>query len=100
MLKQQKAENNLASENKTSILKQFRRIPGIGEKMAEDLWKLGYRSIGSLKNENPEIMYDKLCAYEGMKLDRCVLYVFRCAVYYSSEDSHDPVKLKWWNWKD
>ncbi|NIV18422.1 MAG: pathogenicity locus, partial [Woeseiaceae bacterium] len=28
------------------------------------------------------------------------LYVFRCAVYYASEEDHDPELLKWWNWTD
>ncbi|NMB56563.1 pathogenicity locus, partial [Candidatus Beckwithbacteria bacterium] len=31
--------------------------------------------------------------------DRCLLYVFRCAVYYA-KGGRDPEKLKWWNWKD
>jgi Pathogenicity locus len=29
-----------------------------------------------------------------------MLYIFRSAVYYASNDSHDPELLKWWNWKD
>lgn len=33
-------------------------------------------------------------------MDRCMLYVFRCAVYYASSEQHDPELLKWWNWKD
>jgi hypothetical protein len=33
-------------------------------------------------------------------VDRCMLNVFRCAVYYASNDIHDPELLKWWNWKD
>ena len=28
-----------------------------------------------------------------------MLYVFRCALYYASNDIHDPELLKWWNWK-
>jgi hypothetical protein len=36
----------------------------------------------------------------GQHVDRCVLYVFRCAVYFASESKHDPELLKWWNWKD
>jgi hypothetical protein len=35
-----------------------------------------------------------------MQIDPCVLYVFRCAVYYASHEVHDPDLLKWWNWKD
>ncbi|WP_394701143.1 helix-hairpin-helix domain-containing protein [uncultured Methanolobus sp.] len=35
-----------------------------------------------------------------MNLDRCMLYVFREAVYFASNEEHDPELLKWWNWKD
>jgi len=45
-------------------------------------------------------MYDRLCEIRNTKLDPCVLYVFRCAVYYAGNNVHDPEKLKWWNWKD
>jgi hypothetical protein len=34
----------------------------------------------------------------GGHVDKCVLYAFRCAVYYSSNSRHDPERLKWWNW--
>ena len=85
---------------KDKILKDLRQIPGIGKSMAEDLWDLGYRSVQDLKGENSEEMYIRLCAQRGMKLDRCVLYVFRCAVYFASNEIHDPELLKWWNWKD
>jgi hypothetical protein len=33
-------------------------------------------------------------------VDRCLLYVFRCAVYFASHKKHDPKLLLWWNWKD
>ncbi|NJM89920.1 MAG: hypothetical protein HC847_25010 [Hydrococcus sp. RU_2_2] len=36
----------------------------------------------------------------GQHIDRCVLYVFRCAVYYASNSVREPELLKWWNWKD
>ena len=38
--------------------------------------------------------------YAGVVQDRCLLYVFRCAVYYASAQKHEPEKLKWWNWKE
>jgi len=49
---------------------------------------------------DPEDLYLKLCDHKGAKVDRCVLYVFRCAVYYATETHHDPELHKWWNWKD
>ena len=45
-------------------------------------------------------MYQQLMDQVGHHVDRCVLYVFRCAVYFASNDRHDPKKLKWWTWKD
>ena len=87
-------------EEKKAALKELMRIPGVGEKISEDLWALGIRSIKDLKGRSPEKMYSKLCAISGTKVDRCMLYVLRCAVYYSSGKRHDPHLLKWWNWKD
>lgn len=75
-------------------------MPGVGRKIARDLIALGYRYPKDLRGQDPERMYKRLMMLEGHHVDRCMLYVFRCAVYYASNDVHDPVKLKWWNWKD
>jgi len=81
-------------------LKLFREIPGVGVSIAQDLVNLGYRKIEQLKSADPEKMYLALCDYQGVKVDRCMLYVFRLCHYYASHDIQDPEKLKWWNWKD
>jgi hypothetical protein len=75
-------------------------IPGIGPSMAQDLRDLGYFQVSDLRGEDPELMFKRLKLMHGIELDRCVLYVFRCAVYYASEPSHEPELLKWWVWKD
>jgi len=82
--------------------KLFRTIPGIGPRMAEDLWILNVRSLEELAERDPQEMYDSLCVLTGSKQDRCVLYVFRSAVYYAKTPPslRDPQKLLWWNWKD
>jgi len=85
---------------KKAALRELRQIPGVGESIAEDLWALGVRSKNDLKGKNPEKMYSNLCSLSGKKIDRCMLYVLRCAVYYASRKRHDPRLLKWWNWKD
>lgn len=77
----------------------FEEIPGIGVSLARDLAALGYVSVDGLRGENPATMYERLQLQAGARIDRCVLYVFRCAVYYA-EGGRDPEKLKWWNWKD
>lgn len=81
-------------------LKQFQTIPGVGKSIAQDFWNIGLRSLADLKGQDPQELYARLCQYQGMHVDRCVLYVFRCAVYYTSHKNHDPKLLKWWNWKD
>jgi len=75
-------------------------VPGIGPKMAADLRTLGILSVADLKGRDPEQLYRALEASVGCHIDRCVLYVFRCAVYYASSEERDPEKLKWWHWKD
>ena len=81
-------------------MKKLQRIPGIGEKMSRMLWDVGIHSIEKLKGQNPEMLYEKLMKTKGAQVDRCVLYIFRCAVYYASHTKHDPHLLKWWNWTD
>lgn len=81
-------------------LKELRTIPGVGKSIAQNLWQLGFRSVEDLAGRDPEELYKKLSARKGADIDRCLLYVMRCAVYYASHKRHDPEKLKWWNWKD
>lgn len=85
---------------KQAALKSLQLIPGVGKSIAVDLYDLGYSSPSALKSEDPEAMYHKLVALRGAHQDRCLLYVFRCGVYFVSHRQHDPAKLKWWNWKD
>lgn len=78
----------------------LQKIPWIGPSLARDLVDLGYRDPTELRGQDPEIMFSDLCELRGHRVDRCVLYTFRCAVYFINNDSHDPDLLKWWNWKD
>jgi len=68
--------------------------------MAQDLTDLGIDEVRDLRNRDPQEMYETLSDLRGAKMDRCVLYVFRCAVYFAEEPRHDPELLKWWNWTD
>ncbi len=81
-------------------MSELRKIPGVGKETEKDLLMLGYTTIESLKNADPEEMYERECLMKGCKIDRCQLYVYRCAVYYASEKNPESEKLKWWNWKD
>ena len=86
--------------NKEQQLKELQKIPGVGTSIAQDFWNIGIKSIASLRNKDPEQLYFKICSDHGCKVDRCMLYVCRCSLYFAENDVHDPEKLKWWNWKD
>lgn len=76
------------------------QIPGVGPSIAADLRELGFNDVADLRGADAERMYADLRERRGGHMDRCVLYVFRCAVYYAGHAEHDKDKLKWWNWKD
>lgn len=88
------------ADDKQAALRELRMIPGVGKVVAEDLWSLGIRRVRDLAGRDPQGLYDELRCRAGGKLDRCMLYTMRCAVYYAGNAVHDPEKLKWWNWKD
>lgn len=85
---------------KSQASDDIQSIPGVGPSLAQDLADFGYRRVTQLRGADPELMYQNLGALRGKHIDRCVLYVFRCAVYYAGSSMHDPELLKWWNWKD
>jgi hypothetical protein len=88
--------------DKSGIIKELTSIPGVGKSIANDLWNIGILKVSDLKNKDPEILYDLSNRYCGAVQDRCLLYVFRCAVYFAEtpENEQENEKLKWWNWKD
>ena len=78
------------------------QIPGVGKSIAKDLQNIGINSVSDLVNKDPWELYRHSNTFAGQTQDRCLLYVFRCAVYFAETESgqRDPEKLKWWNWKD
>lgn len=79
---------------------ELQRIPGIGKSIADDLRDIGIKKIADLQGKDPEKLFDKSNKFVGKVQDRCLLYTFRCAVYFAEHKTHDPKKLKWWNWMD
>ncbi len=88
----------MAKKNKES--ESLLSIPGIGKKIAQDLHIIGIHHVKDLIGQNPETLYKDLCSEYKNRIDPCLLYTFRCAVYYAENDKHDPALLKWWNWKN
>ncbi len=87
------------SIEKNIALKDLQRIPGVGKSIAQDFINIGINNVAQLEGKNPEQLYDQSNKFAGAVQDRCLLYVFRGAVYFASNTIHDPEKLKWWNWK-
>ena len=80
-------------------MSELRPIPGVGAQTEKDLQMLGYTTIASLRGADPEEMYQRECAMHGVQVDRCQLYVYRCAVYFAETEHPEPEKCKWWYWK-
>ena len=85
---------------KQEAISEIRTIPGVGPNIAQHLWDIGIRRVADLQDRDPQARYEASCRFEGVTIDRCLLYVYRCAVYYASRKRHDPDRLKWWNWTD
>ncbi len=75
-------------------------IPGVGPSIAGDLRQIGIERVTDLRGRDPEQLYAQSNRARGMVQDRCLLYVFRCAVYFASTARPKPALLKWWAWKD
>ncbi|MEE2908006.1 MAG: helix-hairpin-helix domain-containing protein [Planctomycetota bacterium] len=87
-------------EDSREAFKVFGSVPGVGKSLSVDLWELGMRSMDDLAKGDPEVMYEETKRLAGGSMDRCVLYVYRCAVAYAQNPEIDPELRKWWNWKD
>lgn len=82
-------------------IKQLQIIPGVGKSIARDLAGIGINRVEDLIGKVPEDLFDQSNRIAGVIQDRCLLYVFRCAVYFAETpaEERDKEKLKWWNWK-
>jgi predicted flap endonuclease-1-like 5' DNA nuclease len=71
------------SSERAAALKGLQRIPGVGPSIAQDLYEQGWRRVDELKTADPEALYERQCELQGGHVDRCWLYVARCAVYFA-----------------
>ena len=88
------------SFDKDISLRELQIIPGVGKSIANDLYNIGIRKVSDLRRKNPEKLYQLSNQHVGVTQDRCLLYVFRCAVYFAENPKPEKEKLNWWWWKD
>ena len=86
--------------SKANLMNDLKKIPGVGDRISIDFQRIGIHKTSDLEDRDPEELYQLLCDQKGTRIDRCMLYVLRCAVYYATAEPHDSELLKWWNWKD
>jgi predicted RecB family nuclease len=85
----------------SSSLADLMQIPGVGISLATDLQNIGILRVSDLVGKDAHELFAQSNHFAGQVQDRCVLYVFACAIYYAEtgESQRDPELLKWWNWK-
>jgi hypothetical protein len=84
------------SQLKTNL----KEIPGVGKAVERDLLKLGINKIDNLIGKNPDKLYKKLEKIEGRHIDKCMLYVLRCAIAYAHSENRLTFKMNCWYFKD
>ena len=58
---------------------------------------LGYPTLESLRDADPNDLYLCASAIEEQQLDKCVLYAFCYAVAYAKDPAPNPQQYRWWN---
>jgi nucleotidyltransferase/DNA polymerase involved in DNA repair len=79
----------MADKNDIRILMA---LPGVGKSIAHDLWNIGIHKVSDLSGQNADALYDLSNKFNGKVQDRCLLYVFRCAVYYANTPEKKQVR--------
>ena len=69
-------------------------LPNIGPAMARDLRLLGFEHPAQLAGQNPQVLYERLCALTGVRQDPCVLDVFVSVTRFIDGEEPRP----WWHY--
>ena len=52
---------------------ELRKIPNVGKQTEQDLIRMGYTTIQSLRGKSADELYAEECASRGCVVDRCQL---------------------------
>jgi len=84
--------------DREGVVDELKKLPGIGEKIAEEFWNIGIRSISDFKDADPDKFYAHYRANTESPI-RNMLPIFKMVVYYASNEVHDKEVLNWKSWK-
>jgi len=73
-------------------------LVSIGPAMLRDFDLLGIRSVAQLARQNPEKLYERLCAKTGQSVDICCLDAFSAAVAQARNPRLPAEQCNWWYW--
>lgn len=90
----------MTGEMQKNLLKELKKIPNIGPKLAADLLYLGVTSVEELKNSHPDALYYRLNVKLGYSMEPETLYRLRAAIYWISTTHPQEEKKQWWTWKE
>lgn len=78
--------------------RELEELVSVGPAMLRDFQMLGVRSVAQLARQEPQEMYDRLCALTGERQDPCVLDTFTAAVAQARDPELPPAQRQWWFW--
>jgi hypothetical protein len=67
-------------------------LPNVGPAVARKLGGLGITHPGELRGQDPDALFERLCALDGRRHDPCLLDTFVAAVSYADGGPAQP----WW----
>jgi hypothetical protein len=75
---------------------QLQTLPNVGPATAADLLRLGVTSIDDLSRREPQELYDRISAMDGVRHDPCVLDTYAAAIHAARTGDAVP----WWEFSD
>jgi nucleotidyltransferase/DNA polymerase involved in DNA repair len=81
-----------------SSQRRLEDLVSIGSAMLRDFDLLGIRNVAQLARQNPEKLYERLCAKTGQSVDICCLDVFSAAVAQARNPRLRGDQRNWWYW--
>jgi hypothetical protein len=67
-------------------------VPNVGPAVVRTLRRLGIEAPGDLAGQDPEELFERLCAIDGRRHDPCLLDTFVAAVSFADGGPPRP----WW----
>ena len=75
---------------------QLQTLPNVGPATAADFLRLGVASIDDLSRRDPQDLYDRISAMDGVRHDPCVLDTYAAAIHAARTGEAIP----WWEFSD